>query len=110
MGGEVGDERMMGGTFRLRNRVLSSVPLLMAGIPVDSSGAAKDEMMNGVTTVCSLCTKAGWTSLVGSIDEGGFTFEFSNKVERRKIGQTNVNEKVGVSPSSPSPTKTEPKY
>src|ERR1700722_20251905 len=85
-GGEVGEESMEDVGFQIRNRVLSSVPSLIEGIPVDSGGAVNDEMTNGVTTMCSLCTKAGWTSLVGSFDEGGFTFEFSNKVERRKIG------------------------
>jgi hypothetical protein len=103
----VGDERMVDVTFRVRNRGLSSVPLPIAGIPFGSTGAVKDEMMNGVTTMGSLGTKAGWTSLVGSIGE---VFECSKKVERRRIGQTNINEKVGVSPSGPSPTKTEPKY
>jgi hypothetical protein len=53
--------------FQIRNRVLSSVPSPIAGIPVDSGGAVDDEMMNGVTTMCSLCTKAGWNSLVGSM-------------------------------------------
>ena len=47
--------------FQIRNRVLSSVPSLIEGIPVDSGGAVNDEMMKGVTAMCSLCTKAGWT-------------------------------------------------
>ena len=70
--------------FQIRNRVLSSVPSLIEGIPVDSGGAVNDEMTNGVTTMCSLCTKAGWTSPVGSFDEGVLYLSFLIKSREGK--------------------------